>query len=125
MSWQEVVALVVEKELVWFFGPIALILAAVIFIWVYRSKRNGNGHLQELSKGLHLESRVDLLEKDVALLEKDNEFIKSGLKRVDHWIEQNEITKQRMNIEQGEIQGRLKELIRRLDSTPVDGNPRH
>jgi len=116
MSWQQVVALFVEKDVVWFLGPTLLVLAAVILIWVWRHKRNGNGQAQTLTASLQLESRISMLEKDVAV-------IRDGLKRVNHWMDQSEITNERRSIEQGEIRGQLKELLRRLDHNPTD--PRH
>lgn len=113
MTWADLIAAVIEKELVWFLGPIALGLVIIIGIWVYRVKRNGSGGGPQ-----KLETRLEMVEKDVAV-------IKEGLKRVDHWIDQNEITRDRDTLERGEIRGRLQEILRQLNSTPADGNPRH
>ena len=93
-------------------------LVAIILIWVWRNKKNGNGngsHAKTIADSLQMEQRMILLEKDVAV-------IKDSLKGIKHWMDQNTITRERMASEQGEIRGRLGELVRRLDTTPPTGN---
>ena len=108
MTWQDIVALLAEQEAAWFLGPIGLAMAAVIFIWVWRSKRNGNGGREE---------RLAMVEKDVAV-------INEGLKGMQHWIDQNIVTQQRTASELGELRGALKAVLAKLDKEEADP-PRH
>ena len=109
MTWQEVVALLAEHEVGWFLGPIGLVLALIILVWVWRTKRNGNG--------THKNERIDMLEKDVAA-------VKEGMKNMLHWADQSAVTQQRMLSEMGEFRGQMKSVLRVLEKEQ-DSPPRH
>jgi hypothetical protein len=115
MTWQEVAAIFAQKDVVWFLGPTILVLAGVILIWVYRSKRNGNGHANVLADKLQTDSRIDMMAKDIAV-------IKESLNGLNHWVDQSRTTALRQASEWGEFKAKLAEMDRRLNQTPPTGN---
>jgi hypothetical protein len=83
MTWQEVAALFAQKDVVWFLGPTLLVLAGVILIWVYRSKRNGNGNnSQTISQTLQVDDRIHMLEAEVTTLKADMKYLSRDLDEI-------------------------------------------